>query len=87
MDGTFNGTYGTGAVSGPLSTETVEIAGIRVTEQVFSPATAVDAFFEQVPIDGVTAFLHRAISTNADDDVDSRIGIQGFLQPQPNSIP
>jgi cathepsin D len=76
MDEDFKAAYGTGSVSGLLFTETVEIANIRVTEQIFSPVTAMDAFFGELPIDGVTAFLHRAICKIANDDADSRFGIQ-----------
>ena len=58
QDGNFTIQYGDGSsVKGPVFTETVEVAGIQVTGQVFSPATSISASFGDDPTDGVSAFI------------------------------
>ena len=50
--------YGDGSsINGPVFTDTVSVAGIQVTGQIFSPATSISEFFGDDPTDGVSAFI------------------------------
>ena len=58
QDRSFKIQYGDGSsVEGPVFTETVEVAGIQVSGQVFSSATTISASFGDDPTDGVSAFI------------------------------
>lgn len=60
-------------VEGPVFTETVDVAGIQVTNQFFSPVTTVSDHFMDLPMDGVSALVRGLV--NANRIVDTRIGI------------
>ena len=58
LDGDFKIQYGDGStVEGPVFTDTVDVAGIQVTGQIFSPATSISASFGNDPTDGVSASI------------------------------
>ena len=58
LGGNFSIQYGDGSsVKGAVFTDTVSVAGIQVTGQVFSPATSISASFGDDPSDGVSAFI------------------------------
>ncbi|PCH43862.1 acid protease [Wolfiporia cocos MD-104 SS10] len=61
--GTFSILYGDGStVSGPIYTETVNVAGIKSTGQYFSPVNTLSDSFSNDPIDGILGLAFPAIS-------------------------
>ncbi|KAI0335089.1 acid protease [Cubamyces sp. BRFM 1775] len=61
--GTFSIEYGDGStVSGPVYTETVNVAGVTVKNQYFSPVTTLSSSFADDPIDGLLGLAYPAIS-------------------------
>ena len=58
LGGDFQINYDDGSsVKGPVFTDTVSVAGIQVTGQVFSPVTSISSSFGDGPSDGVSAFI------------------------------
>jgi cathepsin D len=58
QDGNVQIQYGDGSsVEGPIFTETVDVAGIQVSGQAFSPVTTISASFGNDPFDGVSIFI------------------------------
>ncbi|EJF55819.1 acid protease [Dichomitus squalens LYAD-421 SS1] len=66
--GSFSIQYGDGStVSGPVYTDTVSVAGVKVKSQTFSPVTTLSSSFSSDPIDGILGLAYPAISNlNAD---------------------
>jgi len=63
QSGTFTIQYGDGSsVSGPIYSDTVDVAGITVTNQFFSPVTTLSSSFANDPIDGILGMAFPAIS-------------------------
>jgi len=64
QSGTFSIHHGdnSSSVSGPIYTDTVDLAGIIVTDQYFSPATTLSSSFQSIPIDGILGMAFPAIS-------------------------
>ncbi|KAJ6625187.1 acid protease [Mycena sp. CBHHK59/15] len=63
MSGTFSIQYGDGStVSGPVYTETVNVAGIKATKQYFSPVTTLSSSFKDDPIDGILGLAFPSLS-------------------------
>jgi hypothetical protein len=62
----FQLVYGTGASGGFLGKDTVEMANLTVTDQVFGQATALAPFFAGQPLDGI---LGLGYPTIAEDNV------------------
>ncbi|KAF7312469.1 Acid protease [Mycena indigotica] len=61
--GTFSIQYGDGStVSGPVYTDTVNVAGVAATKQYFSPVTTLSSSFSGDPIDGILGLAFPAIS-------------------------
>ncbi|KAK6974365.1 acid protease [Favolaschia claudopus] len=61
--GTFTIEYGDGStVSGPVYTDSVNVAGISVSGQYFSPVTTLSSSFSDDPIDGILGLAFPAIS-------------------------
>ncbi|KAI0633574.1 acid protease [Trametes polyzona] len=61
--GSFQIQYGDGStVSGPVYTESVNVAGISVKNQYFSPVTTLSSSFADDPIDGLLGLAYPAIS-------------------------
>ncbi|KAJ7596647.1 acid protease [Mycena floridula] len=61
--GTFKIQYGDGStVSGPVYSDTVAVAGIKATKQIFSPVTTLSSSFASDPIDGILGLAFPAIS-------------------------
>ncbi|KAI0675140.1 acid protease [Trametes maxima] len=61
--GTFNIQYGDGSsVSGPVYTDTVTIAGIKVKNQYFSPITTLSSMFAGEAMDGILGMAFPSIS-------------------------
>ncbi|GBE79639.1 acid protease [Sparassis latifolia] len=85
--GTFSIQYGDGStVSGPVFTETVNVAGIKSTGQYFSPVTTLSSSFANDPIDGILGLAYPALSNlghtpffnNAKSQGSVSTGIFGF---------
>ncbi|EIN11115.1 acid protease [Punctularia strigosozonata HHB-11173 SS5] len=61
--GTFEIEYADGStVSGPKYSDTVTVAGIKVTGQYFSPVTTLSSSFKDDPIDGLLGLAYPSIS-------------------------
>ncbi|KAI0666019.1 acid protease [Trametes maxima] len=61
--GSFQIQYGDGStVSGPVYTESVNVAGVSVKNQYFSPVTTLSSSFANDPIDGLLGLAYPAIS-------------------------
>ncbi|KAJ7243582.1 acid protease [Mycena haematopus] len=61
--GTFTIEYGDGStVSGPIASDTVTVAKVKVTKQVFSPVTTLSSSFADDPADGILGLAFPAIS-------------------------
>ncbi|KAJ7456888.1 acid protease [Mycena latifolia] len=61
--GSFSIEYGDGStVSGPVYTDTVTVAGVKATQQFFSPVTTLSSSFSGDPIDGILGLAFPAIS-------------------------
>ncbi|KAI0823444.1 acid protease [Trametes gibbosa] len=61
--GSFQIEYGDGStVSGPVYTESVNVAGVEATKQYFSPVTTLSSSFADDPIDGLLGLAYPAIS-------------------------
>ncbi|KAI0759837.1 acid protease [Trametes elegans] len=61
--GSFSIQYGDGStVSGPVYTDDVNVAGVKVTDQYFSPVTTLSSSFQDDPIDGLLGLAYPAIS-------------------------
>ncbi|KAI0358653.1 acid protease [Trametes cingulata] len=61
--GSFQIQYGDGStVSGPVYTDTVNVAGVTVKNQYFSPVTTLSSSFANDPIDGLLGLAYPAIS-------------------------
>ncbi|OSD07013.1 acid protease [Trametes coccinea BRFM310] len=61
--GTFSIEYGDGStVSGPIYTDTVDVAGVTVKNQYFSPVTTLSSSFSGDPIDGILGLAYPEIS-------------------------
>ncbi|KAJ6554591.1 acid protease [Mycena capillaripes] len=61
--GIFNIQYGDGStVSGPIMTDTVTVAGVRATNQYFSPVTTLSSSFAGASDDGILGLAFPAIS-------------------------
>ena len=79
--GNFKIQYGDGSsVEGPIFTETVSVAGVKVTGQFFSPVTTMADSFGDDPIDGVSAFI-KGFLGELRGFVAPRVGIPCYLQP------
>jgi Eukaryotic aspartyl protease len=79
QDGSFEIHYGDGSsVKGDVFTETVQVAGVQVTGQFFSPVTSMAASFGNDPIDGVSAFIGDSLRILT-RSVASRVGIPFYL--------
>jgi len=68
QSGTFSIQYGDGStVSGPVYTDTVTVAGVKVTGQTFSAVTTLSDSFSNDPIDGILGLGLSGLSNlNAD---------------------
>ncbi|KAJ6453581.1 acid protease [Mycena sanguinolenta] len=63
QSGTFSIQYGDGStVSGPIASDTVAVAGVKVTNQAFSPVTTLSSSFADDPADGILGLAFPAIS-------------------------
>jgi len=63
QSGNFTIQYGDGStVSGPKFTEVVDVAGVSVTGQYFSPVTTLSSSFGNDPVDGILGLAFPAIS-------------------------
>jgi cathepsin D len=61
--GHFSIQYGDGStVSGPIFTDTVKVAGIKATNQYFSPVTTLSSAFANDPIDGILGLAFPALA-------------------------
>ncbi|KAJ7510848.1 acid protease [Mycena galericulata] len=61
--GTFSIQYGDGStVSGPIYTDSVTVAGVKVTKQYLSPVTTLSSSFADDPADGILGLAFPAIS-------------------------
>ena len=61
--GSFSIEYGDGStVSGPVYTDVVSVAGVKVKTQTFSPVTTLSSSFSGDPIDGILGLAYPAIS-------------------------
>ena len=81
QSGDFEIHYGDGSsVKGPVFTETVNVAGIKVTGQFFSPVTSMAESFGNDPIEGVSGFMKGSLGTLT-RLVASRNGLPCYLQP------
>ncbi|KAJ7666081.1 acid protease [Mycena polygramma] len=62
-DGKFAILYGDGSsVNGPVYTDVVTVAGVKATEQYFSPVTTLSSSFSSDPVDGILGLAFPAIS-------------------------
>ncbi|KAJ7701588.1 acid protease [Mycena rosella] len=62
-NGTFAIFYGDGStVTGPVFTDTVTVAGVKASDQYFSPVTTLSASFTDDPVDGILGLAFPAIS-------------------------
>ncbi|KAJ7854983.1 acid protease [Mycena olivaceomarginata] len=61
--GTFNIGYGDGSqVRGPIVTDTVSVAGVKATNQYFSPATIITGNFDDAGVDGILGMAYPSLS-------------------------
>ncbi|KAI0743998.1 acid protease [Daedaleopsis nitida] len=61
--GNFTIHYGDGSsVSGPVFTDTVNVAGISIKDQYFSPVTTLSSVFSDDPIDGILGLAYPKLS-------------------------
>ncbi|KAI8972223.1 acid protease [Trametes punicea] len=61
--GTFSIQYGDGStVAGPVDTDTVSVAGVKVTNQYFSPVSTISSMFGSEADDGILGLAFPAIS-------------------------
>jgi len=66
--GSFSIQYGDNStVSGPVYTETVTVAGVQVTDQYFSPVTALGGSLNDHPIDGILGLAFPELSSLGED--------------------
>jgi len=56
--------YGTGNVEGVLVSDVVNVAGIRVTNQIFGDITDMASFFKNQPMDGILGLGYPAIASD-----------------------
>ncbi|KAJ7270727.1 acid protease [Mycena haematopus] len=64
QSGTFSIEYGDGSsVSGPVYQDTVSVAGVVATKQLFSPVTTLSSSFADDPTDGILGLAFPAISS------------------------
>ncbi|KAF7373560.1 Acid protease [Mycena sanguinolenta] len=87
--GTFEIEYADGStVSGPVYEDTVSVAGVVTTKQVFSPVTTLSSSFAQDPTDGILGLAFPAIAqmqsglpffNNADQEGAVSVNQFGFL--------
>ena len=56
--------YGTGQTEGYLATDTVTLAGLTVSNQVFALANQTSTVFENSPADGIMGFGFETISNS-----------------------
>ncbi|KAJ7786528.1 acid protease [Mycena metata] len=63
QSGTFQIEYGDGSeVTGPIYTDTVNVAGVRAANQTFSAVTTLSASFQGDPADGILGMAFPSIS-------------------------
>jgi len=80
QSGTFTIQYGDGStVSGPVYTDTVTVAGVKVTGQTFSPVTTLSNSFSSDPIDGILGLGLRALSNLNKDPFFVSASSQGIV--------
>ncbi|KAL0576809.1 hypothetical protein V5O48_005179 [Marasmius crinis-equi] len=78
--GTFSIQYGDGSsVSGPLVADTVTVAGVKATGQVFSPVTTLSSSFNGDPIDGILGLAYPAIANTGSDPFFNTAKSQGAV--------
>ncbi|KAJ7353337.1 acid protease [Mycena albidolilacea] len=81
QSGKFSIQYGDGStVSGPVYTDTVNVAGINVTKQFFSPVTTLSSSFSTDPIDGILGLAFPAISNMKQNPFFNTANEQGVVQ-------
>lgn len=56
--------YGTGSMDGILDKDTVRVAGITVTNQIFGAATQLASFFKNQPFDGILGLGYPSIAAD-----------------------
>lgn len=79
--GSFSIEYGDGStVSGPLYTDTVNVAGIKVTNQYFSPVTTLSSSFASDPEDGILGLAFPSISNEKQSPYFNTAKTQGAVK-------
>ncbi|KZT72180.1 acid protease [Daedalea quercina L-15889] len=79
--GNFSIHYGDGStVSGPVFTDTVTVAGIKVDNQYFSPVTTLSDKFATDPMDGILGMAYQSISSLGQPPFANQAKSQGKLR-------
>ncbi|KAJ7938381.1 acid protease [Mycena leptocephala] len=79
--GSFSIAYGDGStVSGPIYTDTVSVAGIKATQQYFSPVTNLSSSFASDPVDGILGLAFPAISNMNENPFFNTANAQGTVE-------
>jgi len=72
--------YGTGSMDGILSQDTVTVAGLAVTQQVFGEATSLADFFAGQPLDGILGLAYASIAADQVTPVFDNMITQNLVQ-------
>jgi len=79
--GTFSIEYGDGSsVSGPIYTDTVNVAGVKATSQYFSAVTDLSSDFNGDPIDGILGLAYPSLSNLGENPFFNTANEQGTAQ-------
>jgi len=81
-------TYGSGVMVGFLSADTVTLANVAITHQVFGQATGLDAQFQTAtfPFDGILGLAYQSIASDGVVPVFDNLINQGLISSQIFSV-